>query len=162
MSSSELAVIAFPSPKAVRFPAECAQCASPPSNGYLLVGERLAARVPLCPACDGRKTLGMALWVVGTTLGSILSVVVLALLLEIVLPIPEEHGPRTVVAMVIALILIAFGGGLFVLAAARTDAARARSCKGWIQEAALRMLHNNLDPEVAERPGRPRRLRRHG
>ncbi|AKT36155.1 urocanate hydratase [Chondromyces crocatus] len=27
-----------------------------------------------------------------------------------------------------------------------------RSCRGWIQEAALRMLHNNLDPEVAERP----------
>jgi urocanate hydratase len=27
------------------------------------------------------------------------------------------------------------------------------SCKGWVQEAALRMLHNNLDPEVAERPG---------
>ncbi len=26
------------------------------------------------------------------------------------------------------------------------------SCKGWQQEAALRMLHNNLDPEVAERP----------
>jgi urocanate hydratase len=26
------------------------------------------------------------------------------------------------------------------------------SCKGWIQEAALRMLQNNLDPEVAERP----------
>jgi urocanate hydratase len=28
-----------------------------------------------------------------------------------------------------------------------------RECKGWIQEAALRMLMNNLDPEVAERPG---------
>jgi len=27
-----------------------------------------------------------------------------------------------------------------------------RSCRGWIQEAALRMLMNNLDPEVAERP----------
>nr|BCX01924.1 MAG: urocanate hydratase [Bacteroidota bacterium] len=27
-----------------------------------------------------------------------------------------------------------------------------RSCKGWAQEAALRMLMNNLDPEVAERP----------
>ena len=27
------------------------------------------------------------------------------------------------------------------------------SCKGWIQEAAMRMLMNNLDPEVAERPG---------
>ena len=24
--------------------------------------------------------------------------------------------------------------------------------KGWIQEAALRMLMNNLDPEVAEKP----------
>ncbi len=27
-----------------------------------------------------------------------------------------------------------------------------RSCKGWHQEAALRMLMNNLDPEVAEKP----------
>ena len=26
------------------------------------------------------------------------------------------------------------------------------SCKGWQQEAALRMLMNNLDPEVAEHP----------
>lgn len=26
------------------------------------------------------------------------------------------------------------------------------NCKGWLQEAALRMLLNNLDPEVAERP----------
>ncbi|HEV3409089.1 MAG TPA: urocanate hydratase [Chthoniobacterales bacterium] len=29
-----------------------------------------------------------------------------------------------------------------------------RSCKGWHQEAALRMLMNNLDPEVAENPDR--------
>jgi urocanate hydratase len=29
-----------------------------------------------------------------------------------------------------------------------------RSCKGWHQEAALRMLMNNLDPEVAEAPER--------
>ena len=29
-----------------------------------------------------------------------------------------------------------------------------RSCKGWTQEAALRMLMNNLDPEVAEDPDR--------
>jgi urocanate hydratase len=27
-----------------------------------------------------------------------------------------------------------------------------RTCRGWIQEAAMRMLMNNLDPEVAERP----------
>ena len=26
------------------------------------------------------------------------------------------------------------------------------SCKGWLQEAALRMIMNNLDPEVAEIP----------
>jgi len=29
---------------------------------------------------------------------------------------------------------------------------RSMTCKGWHQEAALRMLHNNLDPEVAENP----------
>src|SRR3954464_8180868 len=28
----------------------------------------------------------------------------------------------------------------------------ARTCRGWGQEAAMRMLLNNLDPEVAERP----------
>ena len=27
-----------------------------------------------------------------------------------------------------------------------------KTCKGWVQEAALRMLHNNLDPAVAENP----------
>ncbi|HYK82459.1 MAG TPA: urocanate hydratase [Gemmatimonadales bacterium] len=27
-----------------------------------------------------------------------------------------------------------------------------KACKGWVQEAALRMLMNNLDPDVAERP----------
>ena len=34
----------------------------------------------------------------------------------------------------------------------KTPTGPARRCKGWIQEAALRMLLNNLDPEVAERP----------
>ncbi|NJD19748.1 MAG: urocanate hydratase, partial [Gemmatimonadetes bacterium] len=29
-----------------------------------------------------------------------------------------------------------------------------RSCKGWAQEAALRMIMNNLDPDVAEDPER--------
>jgi urocanate hydratase len=36
--------------------------------------------------------------------------------------------------------------------AIRAPRGSALSCKGWRQEAALRMLHNNLDPEVAERP----------
>src|SRR6058998_390235 len=39
--------------------------------------------------------------------------------------------------------------GARVVRAARGSAI---SCKGWQQEAALRMLMNNLDPEVAERP----------
>jgi urocanate hydratase len=34
----------------------------------------------------------------------------------------------------------------------RAPRGRALSCRGWLQEAALRMLMNNLDPEVAERP----------
>ncbi|HWY46244.1 MAG TPA: urocanate hydratase [Bryobacteraceae bacterium] len=35
----------------------------------------------------------------------------------------------------------------------RAPRGRDISCKGWHQEAALRMLMNNLDPEVAEKPG---------
>jgi len=34
----------------------------------------------------------------------------------------------------------------------RTPTGTQLNCKGWIQEAALRMLLNNLDPDVAERP----------
>ena len=34
----------------------------------------------------------------------------------------------------------------------RAPRGTALSCRGWGQEAALRMLLNNLDPEVAERP----------
>ncbi|HEX4562574.1 MAG TPA: hypothetical protein VH113_12135, partial [Gemmatimonadales bacterium] len=34
----------------------------------------------------------------------------------------------------------------------RAPRGSARTCRGWVQEAALRMLMNNLDPEVAERP----------
>ncbi len=34
----------------------------------------------------------------------------------------------------------------------RAPTGPALSCKGWVQEAALRMLHNNLDPSVGENP----------
>ena len=34
----------------------------------------------------------------------------------------------------------------------KTPTGNQLSCKGWVQEAALRMLLNNLDPNVAERP----------
>ena len=36
--------------------------------------------------------------------------------------------------------------------AIRAPRGTAITCKGWHQEAALRMIHNNLDPEVAEKP----------
>jgi urocanate hydratase len=42
----------------------------------------------------------------------------------------QSHGPRTVHAP--------HGGQL--------------SCRGWPQEAAMRMLMNNLDPDIAEHP----------
>ena len=38
------------------------------------------------------------------------------------------------------------------LSKTKTPTGTTLTCKGWVQEAALRMLHNNLDPEVAERP----------
>lgn len=38
------------------------------------------------------------------------------------------------------------------LSKTKTPTGTSISCKGWVQEAALRMLHNNLDPDVAERP----------
>ena len=34
----------------------------------------------------------------------------------------------------------------------RAPRGRSRTCKGWVQEAAMRMLMNNLDPDVAEKP----------
>ena len=34
----------------------------------------------------------------------------------------------------------------------KTPTGTVLNCKGWVQEAALRMLYNNLDPDVAERP----------
>ena len=36
--------------------------------------------------------------------------------------------------------------------AVRAPRGTKKSCRGWVQEAALRMLMNNLDPDVAERP----------
>ncbi|HEV8481674.1 MAG TPA: urocanate hydratase [Candidatus Eisenbacteria bacterium] len=43
-------------------------------------------------------------------------------------------------------------GGLPGARPVRAPRGSTRTCKGWGQEAAMRMLMNNLDPEVAERP----------
>src|SRR5579885_2619480 len=49
--------------------------------------------------------------------------------------------------------MIFFGAHMSTTTAIRAPRGTTISCKGWHQEAALRMLHNNLDPEVAEKPG---------
>src|SRR5580704_7855461 len=41
---------------------------------------------------------------------------------------------------------------MFTATAIRAPRGSEITCKGWHQEAALRMIHNNLDPEVAENP----------
>src|SRR5688572_33208243 len=41
---------------------------------------------------------------------------------------------------------------LSTIRSVRAPRGATRSCLGWPQEAALRMLMNNLDPDVAERP----------
>ena len=41
---------------------------------------------------------------------------------------------------------------LYDYAKYKTPTGKTLNCKGWVQEAALRMLLNNLDPDVAERP----------
>src|SRR5260370_7289829 len=48
--------------------------------------------------------------------------------------------------------MIAVRGSRSLTTAIRAPRGRQMSCKGWHQEAALRMIHNNLDPEVAENP----------
>lgn len=42
--------------------------------------------------------------------------------------------------------------GTIDLTKTKTPTGTTLNCKGWVQEAALRMLLNNLDPDVAERP----------
>ena len=43
-------------------------------------------------------------------------------------------------------------GGTVATAPIRAPRGTTLSCKGWVQEAAMRMLMNNLDPEVGEKP----------
>src|ERR1017187_6438498 len=57
----------------------------------------------------------------------------------------SEAAPR------IALSL-PFGAQMSLTTAIQAPRGNRITCKGWHQEAALRMLHNNLDPDVAENP----------
>src|ERR1035438_7652041 len=48
--------------------------------------------------------------------------------------------------------MIAFGVPMSLTTAIHAPRGSALSCKGWHQEAAFRMIQNNLDPDVAENP----------
>src|SRR5438128_1283010 len=65
-----------------------------------------------------------------------------------------HHGARPSVPRFAFRVPRSHGGSRTMTGPRTVRAARGpeRSCKGWIQEAALRMLMNNLDPDVAERP----------
>ncbi len=67
----------------------------------------------------------MVLWVVGLLIAIPFFIIVASLVLELVVPLPEEHGPRSMVAMAIALMLLALGGVMAWLGLrARRNAAR--------------------------------------
>ena len=75
-------------------------------------------------------------------------------------PHPSQHGAAcypeigTVSVMAATAIESRVESLVGDLGAVRAPRGTERECKGWHQEAALRMLCNNLDPEVAEDPQR--------
>lgn len=90
--------IAWRYPLDVRLPSHCARCAAAATPGYLLCGVRSATAVPLCARCRKRLKFSMAGWFVATLVLTAIGVSFLAVLLEIVLPAPDET-----VGMIIAL-----------------------------------------------------------
>src|ERR1035438_2566174 len=65
---------------------------------------------------------------------------------------PAGRGEAFAVLSKVGMILGAGEGMSTVAPTIRAARGNRLSCKGWQQEAALRCLMNNLDPEVAERP----------
>ena len=68
------------------------------------------------------------------------------------------RGPAGAADMLVTASFKRLSGNMFKLEASnirtmvKAPVGNQLSCKGWLQEAALRMLMNNLDPKVAERP----------
>lgn len=79
-------------------------------NGYALVGRHVHVRVPLCAACDGRKTMAMTFYVIGVFVGAVVFVLLLSIFLDAVLPFPEGYKERAAMSTVIALLLLAAAG----------------------------------------------------
>lgn len=91
-------------------------------NGYALVGQHVHARVPLCAACDRRKTMEMTFFVIGTLVGTVVLVLLLSIFLEAVFPFPEEPDARATLGLVVALLLLAAAGAALYVSLRRRAA----------------------------------------
>ena len=105
-------LVELPPESSPRFPAICARCGAPPSRSYRVCGEQLTADVPLCERCHRRMMRSCAGWVTGFAMLIPFFVVIAALALELVVPMPEAPGPRRISGMIGALTLLALGAGM--------------------------------------------------
>jgi hypothetical protein len=99
----------------VRFPSRCVRCGAPPTSGAVLRGSG-GIQAPLCAACGARSDLVRASSVLALVGVAIAMVIGAALLLEIVLPFPDDADGRAALGMVYALVLLALAGAGLVLA----------------------------------------------
>jgi hypothetical protein len=95
--------IAWRYPLDVRLPSHCARCAAPATAGYLLCGARSATPVPLCAPCRKRLKLSMAGWFLATLVLTAVAVMLLAVLLELVIPAQEQLAGMIIAFPVLAL-----------------------------------------------------------
>ncbi len=95
--------IAWRYPLDVRLPSHCARCAAPATSGYLLCGTRSATPVPLCAKCRKRLKVSMAGWFLATLVLTAVAVMLVALLLELVIPAQEQLAGMIIAFPVLAL-----------------------------------------------------------
>lgn len=95
--------IAWRYPLDVRLPSQCARCAAPAKPGYLLCGARSATPVPLCVKCRKRLKYSMAGWFFATLVLTAVAVMLVAMLLELVIPAQEQVAGMIIAFPVLAL-----------------------------------------------------------
>jgi hypothetical protein len=99
----------------LRFPVRCVRCGAPPTSTLVLRGSS-GIQVPLCGVCSARSDLargGGVLVLVGLAIASVIGA---AIVLEVMLPFPDDADGRAVLGLVYALVLLALAGVGLVLA----------------------------------------------
>lgn len=66
--------------------------------------------VPLCETCARQRLSARVAWIAGGLVGAVIAVIVSAMLLEVLLPFPDDEGARRMMGMVVALLLLAIAG----------------------------------------------------